>query len=545
MAGALEGLKPQTARSFLSLSVEEENLASVPFAMLERNVRGANGKIEIRGTKVLPDGTSARVLWQVQGNNELGLPTEQDLDIFVALGVLTFRNNFDKTVTFSGREMARMLKIAGVHGRFYQRLKVAMDRLIALRFRAILETDRQEEVKWLSVFQEASYSLDRKTGRCLGSITWTDKLIQSMNSGLFRLLDASRYMELDGLTAKHLYRFLALAFERSDVVIVDSRDLSLEHLGMRKLPRYFSRLMQTLEPAIEQLIRVGIVGSYSIVDSAEWRIALRRHESYVPERVGLLQSGGAADNGPAYCQAMLERAGLTAEAAAEYTERFSSRPELYQLQRAARLVEQMKNEGVTPHVALGFLRQALQSGPSTAEAIDALDWCEIAVEICHRKRAAGEALRNLPGLLVKIARDPATRARLAPEEEARRAKARYRQQEDAAGRLAREREERELLAEYELYRQQAAAQLFREMNEFERQALRKEKVEMLRQQNRLQLIPETLRDQEADRMILQDLGQKEIPAFEKWRLRQRVRQVALPFGDPPATDALAAAPSHE
>ena len=84
----------------MNLSVEEENLAAIPFAVLERRVGKRIGKIEIKGTKVLPNGSEMEVVWQIQGNNELGLPTEQDLDIFVVLGVLTFRNNFAKTVTF-------------------------------------------------------------------------------------------------------------------------------------------------------------------------------------------------------------------------------------------------------------------------------------------------------------------------------------------------------------------------------------------------------------------------------------------------------------
>ena len=188
----------------MNLSVEEENLAAIPFAVLERRVGKKVGKIEIKGTKTLPDGTAVKVTWQVQGNNELGLPTEQDLDIFVALGVLTFRNDFAKTVTFTGRELAKILDIGAVHGKFYKRLKLAMDRFIALRFRGLTETEQKEEVKWCNVFQEASFSLNRVTGRCTGSVTWTDKLIQSMDSGFFRLLDANRYMELDGITAKHL-----------------------------------------------------------------------------------------------------------------------------------------------------------------------------------------------------------------------------------------------------------------------------------------------------------------------------------------------------
>jgi hypothetical protein len=116
--------------------------------------------------------------------------------------VLTFRNNFAKTISFTGREIARILDIHSVHGKLYQRLKLAMDRFIPLRFRALTETDQQEEVKWLNVFQEASFSLDRTTNRFTGVITWTDKLIQSMDLGFFRAIDARRFMQLDGITAK-------------------------------------------------------------------------------------------------------------------------------------------------------------------------------------------------------------------------------------------------------------------------------------------------------------------------------------------------------
>src|SRR5215470_3684374 len=161
--GSPIGVKGKSASrtSLMNLSVEEENLAAIPFAVLERRVGKRVGKIEINGSKTLPDGSKMRVVWQVQGNAELGLPTEQDLDIFVALGVLTFRHDFAKTITFTGREIAKILDIGTVHGKFYKRLKLAMDRFIPLRFRALAENEVQEEVKWCNVFQEDSLSLDR------------------------------------------------------------------------------------------------------------------------------------------------------------------------------------------------------------------------------------------------------------------------------------------------------------------------------------------------------------------------------------------------
>ncbi len=549
----------------MNLAVEEENLAAIPFAVLERRVGKRIGKIEIKGTKKLPDGTELDVLWQIQGNNELGLPTEQDLDIFIALGVMTFRSNFSKTVSFSGREIAKILNIGAVHGKFYQRLKLAMDRFIPLRFRSLTSSDHQEEVKWLNVFQEASFSLDRNTGRCTGSVTWTDKLIQSMDSGFFRLVDAGRYMELDGITAKHMYRFLTVAFEKTDLVVVDARKLATEHLGILKLPAYMSRLMQTLEPAFDQLRRIQVVGSYHVISNKEWRVALHRHASYVPERKNLLLSNrmDSVEHMQLWCQQALEKAGFTAKTAGGYCERFSSRPEMYQLQRAARLVEEMKQEEVLQHVALSLVRRAMEAqrapsappnGPETrglpertaapfcacSLEVDGplqtglLDWCEIAIEVCRYKKNTGQVLKNLPGLLIKIARDPEAQKRLVSNEVAESYLQRFREREASAMRMAEEEEERRLLIEYEDYRRRLAQQLLQGMPENERDNLRKVKTESLKLQDRLDRIPVEERKRELDQLIMQDLAQNEAPSFDRWRLRLRAQQAVFPFHSMPA-----------
>jgi len=523
--------RPPVKPSVLNLSVEEENLASIPFAVLERRVGKRVGKLEIKGNKVLPDGSEVQVTWQVQGNNELGLPTEQDLDIFVALGVLTFRSNFSKTVSFTGREIAKILNISNVHGKFYQRLKLAMDRFIPLRFRALMESDQQEEVKWLNVFQEASFSLDRASGRCTGTVTWTDKIIQSMDSGFFRLLDAGRYMELDGITAKHLYRFLAVAFEKTDLVVIDARKLASEHLGMPKVPDYLSRLMQTLEPAFDQLIRIQVLGAYHVVSAEHWRIALHRHPAYVPERKTLALGGAVATTEEArvWVQAMVEKSGFPPRAAAEYCEAYRSRRDLYQLQRAARLLEQMKQMDVLAHVALATVRQALDAGAGSEGCRDGLDWAEIAIEVCRQKQNSGQTLRNLPGLLVKIARDAEGRDRLVNPETAAHWKERFRQREEAFLRQQEEAEERELILEYEQFRQRLAAQIYADLPEAARHALRREKADLLRHDQRFDRLPPEVRDSEVDQLVLQQIARKEAPAFEKWLLRKRAQQAVLPF----------------
>jgi hypothetical protein len=519
----------------MNLSVEEENLAAIPFAVLERRVGKKVGKIEISGIKTLPDGTTARVKWQVQGNNELGLPTEQDLDIFVALGVLTFRNDFAKTVTFSGREIARILDIGAVHGKFYKRLKLAMDRFIPLRFRALMENEQHEEVKWCNVFQEASFSLNRTTGRCMGSVTWTDKLIQSMDSGFFRLMDANRYMELDGITAKHLYRFLAVAFAKTDVLIIDARQLSTEHLGILNPPKYLSRLMQTLEPAFEQLIRIQVLGSYQIVSSDDWRIALHKHAGYVSERKALLQCAtGDPENRRAVCREKLQQAGLSQKNAAMYCQAAVSASEFYGLERATRLLAELLEEDVLPHVALSIVRSALDDGPASHESAELLDWTEIALHVCRHKRKAGQALKNSAGLIVKLIKDPETRGRVVSPEMEASLKNAYRRQLELSQRQDRENSERAMVLEYEQSRLAMAELLFEEMPDVKKVLLRKQKAEALRQQERFQRISPDVQEREIDAALIQDLARKEGPSYEKWRLRKEARQAVLSFTEPDA-----------
>jgi hypothetical protein len=518
--------------SLLHLSVEEENLAAIPFAVLERRVGKRIGKLEIQGTKMLPNGTEVLVSWQVQGNTELGLPTEQDLDIFVALGSLTFQNNFAKTVSFSGREIAKILGIHSVHGKFYQRLKMAMDRFIALRFRGIAASERQEEVKWVNVFQEASFSLDRATGRCIGSVTWTDKLIQSMNGGFFRVLDAGRYMELDGITGKHLYRFLAVAFERTDMLLVDARKLAVEHLGIVNPPKYFSRLMQTLEPAFDQLIRIEVLGSYHVVESERWEIALRRHKSYVPERKVLLSPdpAGSRELNRACSQSKLERAGFSEKIARQYTQQADSAGEFYQFERAARLLQGLVEDGVLPHVAQGIVRRALEAGVAGQEGgVGLLDTIEIALDTCREKKHSGQSVKNPAGLIVKLIRDQEGEQKLIHEDSIERARQAFRQREKAILTQLELEEQRALVIEYERYCEETARILYDEMPEGVKMSLRREKTDWLKQQPRYDKIDAKAREREVEDLVCQEIAKREVPPFEKWYMRRRARQALLQF----------------
>src|SRR5205807_10353378 len=90
-------------------------------------------------------------------------------------------------------------------------------------------------------------------------------------------------------------------------------------------------------------------------------------------------------------------------------------------------------------------------------------------------------------------------------------------------------EERFLILEYEVFRQELAKQVWNDLSEDKKRALAKQKLDLLKEQERFKRLPEDVRQQEAEEMILQDLARSEAPPFDRWHLRYRAQQAILPF----------------
>jgi hypothetical protein len=291
--------------------------------------------------------------------------------------------------------------------------------------------------------------------------------------------------------------------------------------------------MQTLEPAFEQLIRIQVMGSYQIVSSDDWRIALHKHAGYVSERKALLQRAtGDPENRRAACREKLQQAGLSQKNAAMYCQAALSALELYGLERATRVLAELLEEDVLPHVAVSIVRAALDDGPASPESVELLDWAEIALHVCRHKKKAGQALKNSAGLIVKLIKDPETRSRVVSPETEASLKNAYRRQLELSQRQDRENCERASVLEYEQSRLAMAETLFQDMPEVKKVLLRKQKAEALRQQERFQRISPDVQGREIDAALIQDLARKEGPSYEKWRLRKEARQAVLSFTEP-------------
>jgi hypothetical protein len=288
---------------------------------------------------------------------------------------------------------------------------------------------------------------------------------------------------------------------------------------------------------MDQLIRAQVISSYHVVSQKEWTIGLVRHPAYAGESERVLSNTGAASLEVCRENAVkqLEKTGLGQKQAEIYGEAAVKREEVFLLDRAARLLDALREEEVLPHVALNIIRKALDicfAGPtvdSQGEGREMLDWCEIAIQVCRTKKASGQQMKNPAGFLVKLVKDPEARGRFVSKDREERAKQTFRQYEQAALRQQKEAEQQELIFEYEQFRLQLARDVLRDLPEARRRLLRKQKEDELKQQPRFERIPRAQQEQEIEDQVLFDLASAEAPPFERWYLRQKAQQAVLPF----------------
>jgi hypothetical protein len=86
-------------------------------------------------------------------------------------------------------------------------------------------------------------------------------------------------------------------------------------------------------------------------------------------------------------------------------------------------------------------------------------------------------------------------------------------------------EERVLILQYEAFRQELAHQAWKDLSEDKRRTLAKQKLDLLRDQDRFKRLPEEVRQQEAEELRISP----EAPPFDRWHLRYRAQQAMLPF----------------
>jgi plasmid replication initiation protein len=273
-----------TASSLLSGQGRDElNLAEFPFAMLQYQRVERRKTIEFADTITGKDGQTIQRQWTVTGSDAHGLSVAADVDIVIALLVLTQEQGLKgREVQFTRYDLLRIMGWDN-RGHNYARVKAGLERLVGTTIKAERAFyDRQKQAYLTRAFHIIDdYDLwDRADGAKqsepdrlpLKSVaTWNRHIFRSLKAGYVKRLDAQRYFRLATPIAKQLFRYLDKKFYRDRHFQIDIFKLCHEHLGISRGCRHVSKLKERLTPALDELVRDGYLETYRYAPSASNR----------------------------------------------------------------------------------------------------------------------------------------------------------------------------------------------------------------------------------------------------------------------------------
>lgn len=247
---------------------DEMNLAEFPFASLRR--RGdSRTSIVYEGWQTGPDGNRYPQKWIARGLSDLGLPTEFDERIYVALMAITHQQPEPARKTpFSVYQLAKVMGLS--KGRVtYSRIEESLDRLVGLTLKCEgafynIVTKRRETIAeafhlvdryWLR-YREPDPEVREEEG-VPAYIVWGERIWQSIEAGYIKPLDLTLFNSLENPTARRLYRFLDKRMQYQATYEIDVFDLA-GRLGMQRY-RFPAKVIEKLQPAVDELIDCGFL----------------------------------------------------------------------------------------------------------------------------------------------------------------------------------------------------------------------------------------------------------------------------------------------
>jgi len=249
---------------------DEMNLAEFPFASLRR--RGDRREAIVHESWVVDkNGNRHHQTWVVRGLLGLGLPTEFDERVYVALMAITVQGAIaNRKVPFS---IYQILKIMGLvkSKRTYQDIEESLKRLVGVTIYsegAFWDNENKERVTMSEAFHLIEkYWLRYKENKeeireaegVPGYIVWGEDIWRSIQANYIKPLNLEFFYSLESPTARRLYRFLDKRMRYQQEYEIDIFELA-SRLGMVRYskPAWVKRKLQ---PAFDDLIAKGFLKS--------------------------------------------------------------------------------------------------------------------------------------------------------------------------------------------------------------------------------------------------------------------------------------------
>lgn len=281
----------QASDAFVS-GKDEMNLAEFPFASL-RN-RGDKRKALIyKGWVSDERGNRYEQEWVTQGGSLVGIPTEFDERVFIALVAITAQQGFvSQQVPLS---LYQIINIMGLSRSkpSYEYVENSLERLLAATFtsrQAFWDHEREERVTtvkgfhlidgyWLR-YKEVNREIAEEEG-VPGYIVWNDVIWKSFKAGYIKNLDLDFFYSLQSPVSRRLYRFLDKRMQYQDKYEIDVFDLGAR-LGLVRY-NYPSKVIEKLQSGFDELTLRGFLEAAEAVKVKKYtRIRFTKGEGIRP-----------------------------------------------------------------------------------------------------------------------------------------------------------------------------------------------------------------------------------------------------------------------
>lgn len=279
------------------VSRDEMNLAEFPLAVLSTRVDPTIKTLEFTDHFRNKNGELVERKWIITGADKFGLPTSTDDDVVLGLIRLTMDQGFrGRKIYFTRYELLKTLRWS-TEGRSYSRLVKSLDRLSGVRIRSAnsFYDNVSKSYQTCNFGIIDSYEInDHRSAKSddgeppQSFFVWSEMLFDSFRCGFIKKLDLDLYFSLRSSVSRRLYRYLDKHFYFRPTVERPLMLLAFEKLGISRNYKYVSSIRQQLEPAAEELVRIGFLQSFDFSGKGDQTVV-----RFVSQQAGSTQIAGA------------------------------------------------------------------------------------------------------------------------------------------------------------------------------------------------------------------------------------------------------------
>ena len=237
---------------------DELNLIELAFTTLGRSRSRKTLKTEWRGKD--HKGRTRKFYKTVTGSDEFGLPEYASEELLIALFHKASRDDFEaRAVTAVPYELLQLMGW-GTDGRAYERLKRALDQLagVYITTNALWNAESGTFSKaGFHILDNYEFVEDADSGRTRLTVAWNERLFTIFQQSRFKRLDTTFFYDLPSPVAKRLYRWLDKHLRKNGHAEIDVLHLAHVKLEVSHSKKYVSQVMQTMEPALNELHERG------------------------------------------------------------------------------------------------------------------------------------------------------------------------------------------------------------------------------------------------------------------------------------------------